>query len=199
MMLSRIIDFPDHSLVETPFPHFICSSVLSKDASLHILSWLETAAPWKLIEQDFYEQYEFSLLAPDIWLPSEVELLRSPEFLSLLKKKIGDIFSEQLSDNVDITAHKLIDGQSIRIHNDLLEGGPDYRFILQLNSKWTQECGGLLVLFGSENPEDVVKLIKPLHNTGIAFKISTSSHHAVSKIHSGHRYTIVYSFQVESP
>ncbi len=43
-----------------PFDYFLSPQALRDELSTGLLAWLETEAPWKLVETDFYEQYEFS-------------------------------------------------------------------------------------------------------------------------------------------
>src|SRR5207253_6115089 len=83
---------------------------------LRILDWLGTYLPWKLVETDFYEQYEFSLF--DVDLPLDLSFLKETSFLNSLRSEIKGLFNASLGSRVDITAHKLIPGQRIRIHND---------------------------------------------------------------------------------
>ena len=50
-----------------PFPYFTAAEGLGEVISSTFLVWLENEAPWKLVETDFYEQYEVSLI--DVSLP----------------------------------------------------------------------------------------------------------------------------------
>ena len=93
-----------------------------------------------------------------------------------------------------MTAHRLTAGQRIRIHNDYIEKGETHRLIVQLNRGWTPGDGGHLMLFGSGRPEDVRVVLAPLSRQALVFEISHGSHHAVSEVVHGERYSIVYSF-----
>ena len=44
-----------------PFRYLISPEALNPDVSDTVLEWLEAFRPWKLVETDFYEQFEFSL------------------------------------------------------------------------------------------------------------------------------------------
>jgi Rps23 Pro-64 3,4-dihydroxylase Tpa1-like proline 4-hydroxylase len=96
---------------------------------------------------------------------------------------------------VDVSAHKLTSGQTIRIHNDWIGGEETHRLLIQLNDGWSIENGGLLMLFGSRAPEDVRSITEPAHGSGFAFEISERSFHAVSTIKAGQRFTLVYTFR----
>jgi Rps23 Pro-64 3,4-dihydroxylase Tpa1-like proline 4-hydroxylase len=194
--MSVVLDSPlSLSSVEvfsTPFDFFVSPEALSSDLSDSALEWLETEAPWKLVETDFYEQYEFSLW--DVDVPPQLLVLLEPSFLSELKRKVGALFEVDLSNDIDIAAHKLIPGQRIRIHNDFISDAKTYRLLIQLNSGCKDEDGGLLLLFNSSDPADIHKVIRPIHNTAIGFVVSAKSNHAVSTISTGERFTLVYTF-----
>jgi Rps23 Pro-64 3,4-dihydroxylase Tpa1-like proline 4-hydroxylase len=108
-------------------------------------------------------------------------------------------FTDVKLDLVEVTAHKLLPGQTIRIHNDYVEGGESHRLLIQLNRGWTDSQGGLLMLFDSSRIDDVRRVIRPLHASATAFAISAKSFHAVSTIRGGERYTLVYSFKASPP
>jgi Rps23 Pro-64 3,4-dihydroxylase Tpa1-like proline 4-hydroxylase len=176
----------------TPFEFFVSPEALSSDLSARVLEWFETEAPWKLVETDFYEQYEFSLW--DVDVPSQLIVLLEPGFLNHLKRKVADLFEIELSNDVDVAAHKLVPGQRIRIHNDFISGETTYRLLIQLNQGCKDEDGGLLLIFKSSNTADIYRVFRPIHNSAIGFVVSPKSNHAVSTIHSGQRFTLVYSF-----
>lgn len=187
-----ILNSFDGSLRLTPFPHACITEAFSPVASIDMLCWLEESAPWKLKIADFYEQYEFCF--EDAKLPPDIAPLFSLQSLSSLRKKIELAFQVRLKDEIDIVAHKLIAGQRIRIHNDFISGQETHRVLIQLNRGWTQENGGMLLIFGSKNIQDVRHVYLPIHNTSVAFEISPQSFHAVSPVVSGERFTLVFSF-----
>ena len=176
----------------TPFDYFVMREALRDDLSLELLAWFESEAPWKLVETDFYEQYEFSLW--DVKLPAPLLFLRAPTLLNQLQATLGNLFEVELGNNVDVAAHKLIRGQRIRLHNDFIEGENTYRLLIQLNRSCKDEDGGLLLLFNSFDPTDIHRAFRPIHNSAIGFAVSPVSNHAVSLINGGERFTLVYSF-----
>src|SRR5207244_564974 len=130
----------------------------------------------------------------DAQLPAHLSFLQEDIFLGELKTKIECLFQATLSNRIDLTAHKLVPGQRIRIHNDFIPGQETHRLLIQLNRRWIDDDGGFLLLFNSSDPADVQKVFRPFHNSVVGFAITPSSHHAVSTIHSGERFTLVYSF-----
>jgi hypothetical protein len=179
----------------SPFDYFVSSQAFSPNFSYVVLDWLETSAPWNLVVSDFYEQYEFSFWNVD--LPSYLSVLIEEDFVTRLRASVGNIFKAKLSMKVDIAAHKLVQGQRIRLHNDFIWGQETHRLLIHLNRAWKEEDGGLLVFFNSSDPDDIHKAFRPVHNTALAFAVSPKSNHAVSVVHGGQRFTLVYSFYSE--
>jgi hypothetical protein len=180
-----------------PFPHLLVPGILPVDQANSVLRWLETQAPWRLRIESFYEQHEFSLLATD--LASEAKALVSPPFVCEMRRELGVRFGiEGDLALVDIGAHRLTSGQTIRIHHDFLDGQETHRLLIQLNNGWKVERGGLLMLFADKSPESMKRVVMPSHASGFAFELSPNSYHAVSSIREGERYTLVYSFRRQS-
>ena len=190
--------FPEIDAIEhdtAPFEHFVGHGV-PPGACPEWLDWLEADAPWKLTTTDFYEQYEFSLL--HVPLAPDVQQLACTETLFTLRCRMSRHFRQPLSDRVDVTAHKLVPGQTIRIHNDFIPGGESHRLLLQLNRGWDPSQGGYLMFFSGPEPETAGKLVEPKHGSVQAFAISPRSYHAVSTVHGGERFTVVYSFHPDA-
>jgi Rps23 Pro-64 3,4-dihydroxylase Tpa1-like proline 4-hydroxylase len=181
------------NLEQIPFAHFSVANALDAVVAGEMLDWFEAAAPWQLVETDFYEQYEFSLYDAD--LPPTLVAFREPQFLTALVQNLTATFDAELDvEHVDITAHQLLPGQRIRVHNDFIPGRETHRLLIQLNRGWEEAKGGLLMLFAGPNVKSLRKLVKPIHRSAFGFAISAESHHAVGPVRDGHRYTLVYSF-----
>jgi hypothetical protein len=183
--------------INQPFCYLILERVFPDLFVQYLLTWLERDARWRLVETDFYEQYEFSLF--DTELPTPLTHLVEPAGLNTPRRFMEEQFECRLSDRVDLVAHKLLLGQRIAIHNDYLVGGETHRLTIQLNRGLSDKDGGCFMLFNSNDAADVNRVIRPASNTGIAFEISPESHHAVSRLHGGERYTLVYSFHARRP
>lgn len=191
-MKDSPFDFGIAGLFSNPFGYFLSSQAFRPDLSQKLLDWLEQSSRWNLVTTDFYEQFEFSLL--DSCLPRGLNFLCSPPFLTFLSRQIEELFSVELDRCPNITAHKLIPGQTIRLHNDFILGGETHRILIQLNRGWNMSKGGLLIFFNSACSEDIHRIFPPWHNSVVGFAISPRSYHAVSTVHSGVRFTLVYSF-----
>ncbi|HEV2912605.1 MAG TPA: cyclophane-containing peptide 2OG-Fe(II) oxygenase YhhC [Pyrinomonadaceae bacterium] len=188
-------DFSSIEFFSVPFPYFFSPAALTEETSLLVLEWLENCTSWKLKETDFYEQHEFSFW--DVELPARLSFLKGVDFLNTLKKGVEELFGVRLQKRLDFTAHKLVQGQRIRLHNDYIPGCESHRLLVQLNRGWTDENGGMLMFFNSSDPTDIHKIFYPLHNSAVGFAISADSNHAVSTIYGGERFTLVYSFYAE--
>jgi hypothetical protein len=179
-----------------PFPHTAKMELISKDLADATLSWMETDAPWTLRVASFYEQWELHLGEQTLPL-GLASLVASTTVNGLAHAMLRPLTLQQL-ELTEVTAHKLVAGQTIRIHNDYLEGQESHRLLIQLNRGWVDSFGGLLMLFGSAHAEDLRRAVRPLHCAGFAFAISPQSFHAVSTIQAGQRFTLVYSFRAKS-
>lgn len=192
MIHDRLLRLTGMQTRTEPFPYFVEREAFGQERSEAVLAWLERESAWQLIETDFYEQYEFSL--HDVRPPGSAEFLVAPGFLEDLLRVVARAFGVDLEPRVNMTVHKLIPGQRIRIHNDYIPGRETHRVIVQLNRGWQPEQGGLLMLFNSPDPSDVHRVLIPAHDSAVGFAISPKSHHAVSTTHAGERYTLVFSF-----
>ena len=175
-----------------PFRCFTVSQVISEALEQKLLAWFESEAPWRLAVMDFYEQYEFDF--KDAILPESLRPLFSDATLNQLRDEVGSLLGASLKPQIDITAHKLNRTQKIRIHNDARPDGETHRFLIQLNRGWSDENGGMLMLFRGPAVETLEDVILPTSRSAFGFEISPASYHAVSQVHQGDRYTLVFSF-----
>ena len=190
-------NFDGTNTFEEPFPYFCTPALLASSDGERVLSWLSSDAPWTLRTTDFYEQHEFSLL--NAKLDDTLTPLIEPCFTAPVMAEMRRRFRIQGKLSItEVAAHRLVQGQTIRVHNDYLGGEETHRLLVQLNSGWAPEQGGLLMFFGSRFAQDVRRVLSPLHRSAVAFEISPSSFHAVSQIKTGERFTLVYTFKAEA-
>lgn len=175
-----------------PFLHSSAVGAIDVALAEAVHSWMENEAPWRLRIADFYEQWEIHLEGSVV--PEALSGLVAPAFVrGLADTMFGETVGRDLR-LLEVTAHKLLEGQTIKIHNDNLDGAETHRILIQLNGGWRDEQGGMLMLFGSDNSADVRRIVRPLHRSAFGFVISDNSFHAVSTVTEGRRYTLVYSF-----
>jgi Rps23 Pro-64 3,4-dihydroxylase Tpa1-like proline 4-hydroxylase len=176
-----------------PFPHAVARRLFASSLSQQVLQWFEHDAPWRLRVESFYEQYELNL--HEVQIPFHLRDLVANETIDhLAYRMLGPLTQDRLI-LAEANAHKLVPGQTIKIHNDYIGAAETHRVLVQINQDWSDENGGLLMLFSAPTATEVARIIRPLHGSVIAFEISQDSYHAVSTILSGIRYTLVYSFK----
>lgn len=188
MILASLAKQPQ----QKPFRYSVIPSALQPDVAGTLLDWFEKDAPWTLRVAEFYEQHEF-VVTNDV-LPEHLRGLFSTTERDSLRAHVEQLFGVRLAERIDVTAHRLTKGQRIRIHNDYIPGRETQRLLIQLNRGWLDENGGALMLFNSREPTDVHRILRPTHNSGLLFEISSDSLHAVTPINGGERFTLVMSF-----
>ena len=196
MIQRRLINQESLRMVQAPFPYFTASANLEGVCLSALLSWFELAASWQLVQTAFYEQYELVSSGDDAQTP--LAFFIRQDFLNEVRKEAGELFGLSFSPNVEWTVHKLLPGQRIRIHNDLLAGAETHRVILHVNRGWNLHQGGLLMFFNSPEAADVHKVLIPLNGSIVGFEISENSVHAVSLVFGGERFALVYSLCAEN-
>jgi Rps23 Pro-64 3,4-dihydroxylase Tpa1-like proline 4-hydroxylase len=191
-MFNETLKLDGIASTNEPFPHFTIFDVFQETYAEEILKWFEQTDRWYLTETNFYTQYEFSLLDGDLGV--EVAYLLKASTVDLVRILMKERFALTNLDLIGLTAHKLLDGHRMGIHNDSIGKKESHRLVIQLNRNWKEDRGGFLMLFNSKDPQDVACIVKPLHNSAVGFEISHKSFHAVSTVHDFERYTLVYTF-----
>ena len=83
-----------------------------------------------------------------------------------------EVFARNFEEPISVVAHKLLEGQRIGVHNDHLVGKESHRLVVQLNRGLSDDDGGILMLFNSDDPADISRVMRPVHVSGFAFEIS---------------------------
>ena len=195
MTLPRLTNPDSLRVYKEPFSYFTATAILDQDSVSSLLSWFEITAHWELVETNFYEQHELVWSEEELQTP--LSFLTNQVFLDNICKEAGDLFGCSFSNRVEQTVHKLLPGQRIRIHNDLLTTGETHRLILHINRGWSLSQGGFLMLFNSSNPADIHRVLLPQNGSLVGFEISEKSSHAVSLVLDGERFAIVYSLYAD--
>jgi hypothetical protein len=190
---GQSVVFGDVATSRTPFPYFVAQQVFERDVADALLSWLEEEAPWDLHEGPFFEQFETNLKAAQ--LPPACSGISEAATLAALRHEVGAALGVKLSDRVTISAHKLVPGQGIGVHNDAPdEGHETHRLVVAFGRSYDDRHGGHLIFLNSSRPDDLHRIFRPLHNTGVGFAMSDASYHAVTEVREGARYSVVFSF-----
>lgn len=185
-------DLSRRTVNESPFRYATFVQCLPAEFGDEILRWFENDASWRLKRTAFYEQYEFSCWDDTSPMASYVT---SPTALNTVRTMMKEVFARSFEDAISVVAHKLLEGQKIGIHNDYLVGQESHRLVIQLNHGLSEENGGFLMIFNSDDAANIDRVMRPVHLSGLAFEISPVSFHAVSRVHTGVRYSLIYSLR----
>ena len=131
--MRPVVDLSSARLEMEPFPFSVLPEALCTEVEQSTLSWFECAAPWNLTEESFYSQHEFDMRAVE--LPSDIVQLAADTTIAAMRDLISELFNRRLRATVDITAHRLMKGQRIRVHDDYLEGGETHRLSRAVESR----------------------------------------------------------------
>src|SRR5262245_35130072 len=142
-------------------------------------------------EASLFTQYElgFSKFRHCI----EIQGLWDPAVLARLCAQAGKAFGFPVSRRINISAHKLVSGQHASVHTDN-EPGETHRLVVQLNRRRANESGGNLTLLSGPTPADIAVVFKQASNSAVGFGLGPASHHAIGRVRTGTRFTVIYTF-----
>ena len=196
MNLTETLSLAGSVLQRDPFLHMVIPDCMSERLAESLLTWFEEEAEWKSCAiDDFYQLSDIDLRSAEI--PEDLRILVDSAFLEDLRNRVAHFVNAHFSSKIDVTAHKMMPGCRIRVHNDHGDLGQTHRLLVHLNRGWTTENGGLLMLFDEEHPSlesSNLKCYLPHHRRAIGFEISPKSFHAVSTVTTGDRYALCFSF-----
>lgn len=180
------------TLHQTPFPHFATDTFLPAELADEILEWLEATNSWvRKEEPGFYRCSGFRVSVESV--PPCARFLFDAPFCALLGIELARLFGLRLDGRFQIGAQLLNDGDEMLVHTDF---GPDrqaVRAIVHFNRGWSVERGGLFVVLDSATDPRESQVYAPVHNSLFAFPISQRSHHGVTLVRSGSRYSLAFS------
>lgn len=185
---------------QSPYSYAVLDNIFPIEKLTAFLEYLSNNSNWFLHKQNFFEVYELNLDELETsqkkqtswdysWVKSNVVIQQLKEFLE-------HEFNVLLDDKCSICVNRLIQGQSIGVHNDAPRiGFATHRFVVNLNANYQDTDGGhFYVLKRTGEKTDIEKIIRPIINTGFAFESSPSSYHAVGKVKDGTRYSLIFTF-----
>jgi hypothetical protein len=174
-----------------PFPHFVSPQFYTPSFADTLLTWLEAKADWQLKETVLFEQYQIGLT--DFKHCEEIRSLWDGAVLARMRDQVSRAFGVPLSSRINISAHKLLPGQFGGIHTDNLPG-ETHRVVVQLNRGRADDSGGNLVFLSGPSPNDLAIAFKQVSNSAAGFRLGPQSHHAITKVKTGTRFTVIYTF-----
>lgn len=193
-----LIEFSGVNKFNTPYRYFCVNKFFNPKFSEELLGFLEGTTQFVSAKGDFYEQTMFPFT--NQVMPTNLVDLLSIENTEIIRKNAEFAFETRFQENFIITAHRLLPGQETKIHNDYLEKPEQYKYgfthriIVYLNRTWSNKDGGLLGIYSTNNYDDLVTRIEPIHNTAVGLAFGPNSYHDVGKVIQGERYTVNFSF-----
>ncbi|MEV4459850.1 2OG-Fe(II) oxygenase [Microbispora sp. NPDC049633] len=173
-----------------PFLHATVARVFADELAKALTRELLSLRQWNLHRGRFFEQYESDLLRH-----RPTRGLLGPDLIDRLREWAADLLTVDLTDRVQVVAHRLVAGQGIGLHNDAPDADDEtHRLVVHLGTGYQDDHGGHLVLFSEPSIEAVDRVLRPLPNTGMIFAASDDSFHAVTPVREGARYSVVFSF-----
>jgi 2OG-Fe(II) oxygenase superfamily len=185
----------DATVAGYPYPHIVVDAIFDQDDADRLLSWLETEASWWTQERDFYQHESCDNLEACASTPSGAAI--SKDARRQMAVVLGEIFGVDLDgEHATVAAHRMVAGQGVGLHTDDPSLGTEaLRCVVTLQrGAYSDEHGGHLLLFSDHDVDAVSTIIRPLHNSGVAFPLSGESVHAVNDVTEGVRYSVVLGF-----
>ena len=178
--------------VSSPYRHVRMYPILEPALAQRALSWLRHTKAWERQEGAFFRHDSFAL-TPEVVAP-EVEAIVSPKTLGSLRALLQSRFATEVEPFAHVEAHRSTRRDDIGLHTDA--DVREIRLMLNLNTRWTPDQGGVLQL--QDRPDHRCRRVRyrPLHNSATAFCTAQDSYHRVSPVQEGERYTLLYRFPV---
>ena len=186
-----VIDFGRVERKSAPYQHIVSPQFYSERFAETLLTWLESGADWRLKETILFEQYELGFSR--FKHCAEIAGLWDGAVLARMRDQVSRAFAVPVSGRINISAHKLLPGQFGSIHTDN-EPGETHRLVVQLNRGRAGDSGGNLVLLSGPTPSHMAVVFKQVSNSAIGFGLGAASHHAISRVRTGTRFTVIYTF-----
>jgi len=175
----------------TPFRHVALPDFLDDIWARQLLKEMLDNLHMTYKETDLFKFYQSKDIGSDTKLPLIEELkkqLYSPPFARFLEDVLGLENELLLTGNADMAVQCYSKGHHLLCHDDVI-GTRVVTFVLYLNTPdevWTEDEGGALELYGTENDKLLLepsKKLPPLFNQATLFLVEpTKSYHAVEEI-----------------
>ena len=174
-----------------PYPHVVSPRFYTERFAESLLCWLESGADWSLKETALFKQYQLGFT--HFRHCTEIRGLWDGAVLGRLRDAVSRAFGVPISNRINISAHKLLPGQHASIHTDN-EPGETHRLVVQLNRGRARDLGGNLTLLSGPTPTDIAVVFKQVSNSAVGFGLGPASHHAIGRVRTGTRFTVIYTF-----
>jgi hypothetical protein len=188
---NEVLAFETAVRKTVPYLHIVSPRFYTDPFAATLLGWLESGATWRLKETVLFKQYELGF--SHFKHCAEIQGLWDPCVLAHLREAATRAFGVPVSGRINISAHKLESGQHGSIHTDN-EPDETHRLVVQLNRGRASDAGGNLVLLSGPSTADMAVVFKQATNSAIGFGLGPASYHAIGRVRTGTRFTIIYTF-----
>lgn len=190
---SPWLDLRDAEFGNDPFPHVVAPEAIRGELADKLASVLASDLRWTENDGGFYSALECDLRA--VGSNSAAAVLFAPAALSSLEVQASAIFNTPLRLVGAIAGHRLDVGRGIGLHTDRpSEDAETHRILFTICDPLSPDAGGHFLLADGPRGEDVRGIIPLRHNTAIAFALTAFSHHGVTIMRAGVRFSVVFSF-----
>ncbi len=115
------------------------------------------------------------------------------ELRSALVARMSELLGLPLDERVQVSAQRMQPGEDVRVHTDQpLLGYETARLVVQLNHDWRPEQGGALSLHTDDLGPPRGAPLLPRYNSAIAFALTDTSFHSVSRTERARRSVVFY-------
>ena len=188
---NDILAFDEVVRKAEPYPHIVSPQFYTERFAERLLTWLEAEQDWRLKEGILFEQYELGF--SHFTHCKEIQGLWDGAVLARLRDGVTRATGFPVSGRINIHAHKLVPGQFTNIHTDQIPE-ETHRLVVQLNRGRADDSGGNLMLLTGPKPADMSIVFKQTSNSAVGFALGAESFHAVGRVRTGTRFTIIYTF-----
>lgn len=177
-----------------PYSFFFGTNALSQAVHDSLLSWLENLSAWKQANGGFYLSDVLGLT--DALLPPSLHAWFGTSAHALIEAHASEAFGVRLALHGPIALHRMTAGQGVGIHSDAPAVGEEtHRLVLFLCRPRPLTAGGHFLLLRGDQPSEAEVVIPLRSNRFVGFALDGCSHHAITVVSEGARYSVVISFR----
>ncbi len=177
-----------------PYRHLVVENILPSEAAAELVDWFRHKSTWWQQERDFYVHDSCDNLDD---CPQAVDGALSPDVRAGMAEALSTRFGIELDTrHVSLCAHRMRKGHMIGVHTDDPRLGSEaFRLLITLGDEMYHDSfGGHFCMLSDNDIASVAAIARPLHNFGLAFELSETSYHAVNRVKSGERFSLVFGF-----
>lgn len=193
------VPFADVQRHDEPFRWFYCGSVFETDIARNLERWMRNWNRWTRPIEKNNRVTTFHFDQDEV--PDALTDVLTPDVFAGLVAGMSELLGDELRPGVQVSLLKQGHGDGSLIHTDYFGEGVDrthfftHRLITYLTLPEHEVTGGALGIFDDDAAGTApVETIIPTFNTGVGMAMGPRSFHAVSRIETGERLALNFSF-----